>query len=81
MDKHELDREFPEFLTDLNDLKEHNPDFSRMADEYNAIDLEVLRIEQNVEPVSDVFAEELKKRRVLLKDKIYYMLREHHAQA
>ncbi len=81
MDKHELDREFPEFLEDLNDLKEHNTEFSKMADEYNAIDAEVLKIEQNVEAVSDVFAEDLKKRRVLLKDKIYRMLREHHAKA
>ncbi|MDD5298608.1 MAG: DUF465 domain-containing protein [Rhodocyclaceae bacterium] len=80
MDKHELDREFPEFLEDLNDLKEHNPEFSKMADEYNAIDQEVLRIEQNVEPASDVFAEDLKKRRVRLKDRIYTMLRAHHAQ-
>ena len=81
MDKHELDREFPEFLTDLNDLKEHDSEFSRMAAEYNDIDQEILRIEQSVEAVSDVFAEDLKKRRVLLKDKIYTKLRAHHAQA
>lgn len=81
MEKHELDREFPEFLADLIDLKEHDVEFAHMADEYNSLDQEILAIEQNVETVSDVFAEDLKKRRVLLKDRIYKKLRQHHAQA
>jgi len=48
-----------------------------MHDEYEAIDEEVLKIEQNVEPVSDQYAEELKFRRVHLKDQLYEMLLGH----
>lgn len=81
MDRHELDREFPEFLTDLADLKEHDSEFARLATEYNALDERILAIEQNVEPVSDVVAEDLKKMRVKLKDVIYAKLRAHHGPA
>jgi uncharacterized protein YdcH (DUF465 family) len=38
------------------------------------LDKEILEIEQNVEPVSDFYAEDLKKKRVVLKDKLYEML-------
>lgn len=81
MDRHELDREFPEFLTDLVDLQEHDPEFAKLAGEYNELDSKILSIEQNVEPASDLVAEELKKRRVKLKDVIYAKLRAHHDQA
>lgn len=81
MDKHDLDKEFPEFLSDLEDMKEHDPRFAAMAAEYNRVDQEILSIEQNVEPASDVMAENLKKRRVKLKDEIYAMLRAHHGKA
>ncbi len=80
MDKHDLDREFPEFLTDLVDLQAHDNQFARLAGEYNEVDQKILSIEQNVLPASDVVAEDLKKRRVKLKDEIYGKLREHHSK-
>lgn len=80
MDKHELDREFPEFITDLVDLKEHDADFARLSREYDDVDQKILQIEQNVTPVSDVVAEDLKKIRVKLKDEIYAKLRQHHSR-
>ena len=81
MDKHDLDREFPEFLTDLVDLQAHDNQFARLAGEYNEVDQKILSIEQNVTPASDVVAEDLKKLRVKLKDEIYTKLREHHSRA
>ena len=81
MDKHDLDREFPEFLTDLVDLQAHDNQFARLAGEYNEVDQKILSIEQSVTPASDVVAEDLKKFRVKLKDEIYTKLREHHSKA
>ena len=81
MDKHDLDREFPEFLTDLVDLQAHDNQFARLAGEYSEVDQKILSIEQNVTPASDVVAEDLKKLRVKLKDEIYTKLREHHSKA
>ncbi|MEQ1601812.1 MAG: YdcH family protein [Methylophilaceae bacterium] len=45
-----------------------------MFDEYHEVNREVLRIEQNIEPVTDEYAEETKKRRLLLKDQLYAIL-------
>lgn len=81
MDKHDLDREFPEFLTDLVDLQAHDAQFATLAEEYNTVDQKILAIEQSVTPASDTVAEDLKKRRVKLKDEIYAKLRAHHSQA
>jgi uncharacterized protein YdcH (DUF465 family) len=40
----------------------------------HTLDQEIRAIEQNVEPVSDQYAEDLKKKRVLLTDQIYTTL-------
>ncbi|MEJ2530146.1 MAG: YdcH family protein [Gammaproteobacteria bacterium] len=45
-----------------------------MYKEYDTLDLEILEIEQNIEAVSDFYAEDLKKKRMVLKDKLYEML-------
>ncbi|OQY50735.1 MAG: hypothetical protein DRR08_02265 [Candidatus Parabeggiatoa sp. nov. 2] len=51
--------------------------FQRMYSEYHALDNKIRDIEQNVEPVSDRYAETLKKKRVFLKDRIYATLQAH----
>ena len=42
----------------------------------DVLDAEILKIEQNLETVSDAYAEELKMKRVHLKDQLYKMLQE-----
>lgn len=73
-ERHDLPHEFPEYQERIQELMGSNAEFAAMMKEYNALDDEILKIEQNVEPVSDVYAEDLKKKRVLLKDKLYEIL-------
>ncbi len=75
---HEIVKEFPEYVRTIKSLCEHNQEFQKMYLEYHSLDDEILKIEQNVETVSDTYAEDLKKKRVLLKDRIYDCLLKHH---
>ncbi|NQW12535.1 MAG: YdcH family protein [Alphaproteobacteria bacterium] len=72
---HDLGREFPELKDKIHVLKTENAHFARLFDEYHQIDREVARIEAEVEPASDAYTEECKKKRVRLKDEIFAMLR------
>ncbi len=74
---HDIPHEFPEHLDLIHTLQDNHSGFQRMYIEYHALDNEIRDIEQNIEPVSDYYAENLKKRRVLLKDQIYAVLQQH----
>ncbi len=76
---HDIPHEFPEYSEVIEALQESNSLFKDIYQEYHDLDREIHDIEQNVEAVSDFYAEDLKKKRVLLKDKIYTMLRSHDA--
>jgi uncharacterized protein YdcH (DUF465 family) len=45
-----------------------------MVKDYDEVDHKIARIEQRVDPASDIYAEELKYLRVRLKDRLYQML-------
>jgi len=45
-------------------------------DAYHTIDKEVYRVENNIEPRSDAALEELKKRRLVLKDELFRIIRQ-----
>jgi hypothetical protein len=72
---HELHDEFPEAAEALHRLKVANAHFARLADEYHEVNREIHRIGADVEAASDARAEELKKRRLALKDEIAGFLR------
>lgn len=72
---HDIGREFPQFRDRIHELKTGDAHFARLFDEYHQVDKEIARIEQEVQPASDDAAEELKRRRVKLKDEIFAMLR------
>ncbi len=72
--QHDLVHEFPEHKELIHTLKTSNNHFAKLFDEYHEVNREVLRIEQNIEPVTDEYAEETKKRRLLLKDQLYAIL-------
>jgi uncharacterized protein YdcH (DUF465 family) len=80
-EKHDIPHEFPEFIDVIEGLCDSDAEFEKMYKEYDSLDTEIRRIEQNVETVSDTYAEELKKKRVLLKDKIYAALQAHKTNA
>jgi uncharacterized protein YdcH (DUF465 family) len=74
IEPHDLAHEFPEYRDAIENLKSSDHHFVKMFDEYHALDREVHLIEQGVEAVSDVYAEVLKKKRMVLKDALYHML-------
>jgi uncharacterized protein YdcH (DUF465 family) len=75
-ENHDLVHEFPEHKEKIHQLKIENNHFSRLFDEYHDVDREVRRIEQGVETPSDFYTEDLKKRRLSLKDELYSMLKQ-----
>ncbi len=73
VEHHDLDHEFPKLQDVIEELKAHNEKFRTMVDEYDRLTGEVENLEQNDLPVGDLAIEEMKKRRVRLKDRIYHM--------
>ena len=71
LEKHDLHHEFPEYYDRIHELKINNSHFARLFEEYNTINREILRIEEGVENTTDEYLEELKKKRLLFKDKLY----------
>ena len=73
---HDLVHELPEFREKIHELKVGNPHFAKLFDEYHEVDHEIRRIEQEVETPSDEYTEELKKKRLHLKDEMFGMLKQ-----
>lgn len=74
IERHDLVIEFPEHREKIEELRSNNAHFASLFDEYHAVDREVRHIEQQIETPSDVYTEDLKKRRVKLKDELYALL-------
>lgn len=79
LEKHDLHHEFPEFNDEIHDLKMNNNHFARLFSEYHELDHEVNRIEQGVENTDDFYLEQQKKKRLLLKDELFAMIKKHQA--
>ncbi|MBE0510351.1 MAG: YdcH family protein [Chromatiales bacterium] len=73
---HDLVHELPEYREQIHELKMNNKHFARLFDEYHDVDHEIRRIEQGVETPSDAYLEDLKKKRLHLKDELYAMLKQ-----
>jgi len=71
---HELAEEFPDKIDTLHNLKMNDAHFVRLSDEYHEINRQIHRVETGVEPTSEQFETELRKKRMLLKDQIASML-------
>ena len=72
---HSLYDDFPEYHDRIHQLKLENEEFARKATEYHKIDHSVRGLENRQIPTTDQHFEELKIRRVHLKDELYRMLR------
>jgi uncharacterized protein YdcH (DUF465 family) len=70
----DLAHEFPELKARIHELKLSSASFRRLYKEYQALDDEIHRIEQDIETTSDAYAEELKFKRVRLKDHLHGVL-------
>ena len=73
-EKHDLHHEFPEHRERIHELKVGNTHFAKMFEQYHDVNREVRRIEEGVENTSDEYLEDLKKKRLLLKDRLYEMI-------
>lgn len=71
---HELAEEFPEHVDKIHDLKGANAHFAKLFDEYHQLNREIHRAETNIEPTDDFHMEDMRKKRLLLKDEIFGML-------
>ena len=71
---HELAEEFPDQTDRIHDLKMSNAHFARLADEYHEVNRAIHRAETRVEPISDEAEQDLRRKRLHLKDEIAAML-------
>lgn len=67
---HELAEDFPEHKQKIHDLKASDAHFAKLVDEYHEVNRTVHRMETRTEPVSDGVEEQIRRQRMLLKDKI-----------
>lgn len=74
IESHDLFNEFPEHQDTIRTLLLSSDDFANMMKDYTEVDRKVARIEQRLDPASDLYAEEMKYLRVRLKDRLYKML-------
>ena len=72
---HDLLHEFPELEGKIESLRQTNPDFAHLMNDYDGLDARVRQLEELGVPVADETIEELKKERLALKDRLYIILR------
>lgn len=75
LEKHDLIHELPEYRDQIHNLKMSDAHFAKLFDQYHDLDHEVHRIENGVENTSDVYLEDRKKERLMLKDQLFAMLK------
>lgn len=74
VEHHDLIHDFPELRDRIHDLKVSDNHFRRLFDEYHELTREVENMENEVTPSSTQAEEELKIKRVHLKDELYRLL-------
>ena len=67
---------FPEYREEIAHLRANDRHFSRLFDQHNALDHEIKNLEDKRTPSLHVQIETLKKEKLLIKEKLYAMLKE-----
>ena len=70
----DLAADFPDKRDRIHQLKTSDNRFARLYEEYNELNRTIHRVETRVEPQTDEAEEELKRRRLQIKDEIMAML-------
>ena len=73
VEHHDLYHEFPKLHHVMQELTVQNDRFRAMFSEYHRLTDEIERLEEADIPVGDFTIEDMKKKRVHLKDQIYHM--------
>lgn len=74
MQKHSIIQEFPEHEQKIHDLKMNDSHFRKLFDEYHETDHQIHSIETGATPTTDEHLNELRIKRVHLKDTLYNYL-------
>ncbi|HMA87532.1 MAG TPA: DUF465 domain-containing protein [Burkholderiales bacterium] len=72
---HDLDHEFPEYAGLMHEVGSRDDRLTVLFQQYNQVNGEIVDIEENDRPFQDFEFEELKKKRLRIKDEIYRILR------
>jgi len=75
--QHDLDHEFPEYLNLIHELKDKDQSLAGLFEAYERVNQQIVDIEENDKVFQDFEFEDLKKKRLRLKDDIYYALLAH----
>jgi uncharacterized protein YdcH (DUF465 family) len=73
---HHLAAEFPEFKDKIHELKLSNAHFVKLNGEYEDVDKKIARSEARIELLTETEETALRKKRLLLKEELYTMLKE-----
>jgi hypothetical protein len=74
MESHDLLHEFPGHREKILSLQKGSNRFRKLQEEYNAADSQIHRIETGAEATTDEHLNELRMKRVHLKDSLYHFL-------
>jgi uncharacterized protein len=74
LEKHPLQDEFPQHQSRIQQLHANDNNFARLSDKYHQLDKEIFEIEQQKLINDENYLEQLKLRRLQLKDQLYQML-------
>lgn len=72
---HDVEHEFPEYKEVLLEMKSQDSRLADLVEEYERLNADIVDIEENDKLFQDFEFEEMKKRRLSLKDQIYFILR------
>ena len=70
----DLDHAFPDYVKQLHALRKSDAHFGKLYEAYLALEKELHRIANEAETPEDAFIEELKKKRLALKDEMSAIL-------
>jgi uncharacterized protein YdcH (DUF465 family) len=74
MEKHDLQHEFPEYKEKILALQKQSNRFRKLSEDYQEIDTHIHHIEEGAEATTDEHLNELRMKRVHLKDSLYKLL-------
>ncbi len=74
-ESHDLLHEFPDLEAKIAALCSSNEEFAQLMSEYDNLDARVRKLEELGTPVADETIEDLKKERLMMKDRLYEILR------
>ena len=76
-ESHDLLHEFPDLEAKIAVLRSSDEEFAELMTSYDSLDARVRKLEELGTPVADETIEDLKKERLLMKDRLYEILRGH----